>query len=140
MAEMKSLALQDDRRCFACGTENPDGLHLKFEYGSGTAQTTFTPTLRYAGWTTRLHGGIVATLIDEVMAHAAISAGIRAVTGRLEIRFRKAAPLDATLVARGRLESRRGRMLILAASVIGEDGTLYAEGQGRFVADDPGGH
>ena len=68
-----------------------------------------------------------------------IPSGMRAVTGRLEIRFRKAAPMDATLIARGRLDSKRGRVLMLSATVTGADGTLYAEGQGRFVADDAGG-
>ena len=131
--------LEDDRRCFACGPENHEGLQLRFDYGDGTARAVFTPAKRFAGWTTILHGGIIATLLDEAMAHAAISAGVRAVTGRLEIRFRKAAPMDSVLVAQGRIESRRGRMLTLSATVTGEDGTLYAQGQGRFVADDAGG-
>jgi uncharacterized protein (TIGR00369 family) len=134
-----TATLQDDRRCFACGPENAQGMQLHFEYGDGEAKATFIPAQRFAGWTTILHGGIVATLLDEAMAHAAIAAGIRAVTGRLEIRFRKAAPMDATLIAHGRLESKRGRMLVLSATVTGNDGTLYAEGQGRFVADDAGG-
>ncbi len=133
-----SAALVDDRRCFACGPENGEGLQLHFDYGDGTARAVWKPAKRFSGWTTMLHGGIVATLLDEAMAHAAIAAGVRAVTGRLEIRFRKAAPMDVTLVAQGRLESRRGRMLVLSATVTGEDGTLYAQAQGRFVADDAG--
>lgn len=133
-----TAALQDDRRCFACGPENAEGMQLQFQYGDSEATAVFVPAQRFAGWTTILHGGIVATLLDEAMAHAAISAGIRAVTGRLEIRFRKAAPMNATLIAHGRLESRRGRVLVLSATVTGDDGTLYAEGQGRFVADDAG--
>ncbi len=135
-----SQSLQDDRRCFACGPENADGLQLVFDYGEDTARATFVPKERFAGWTTILHGGVVATLLDEAMAHAAIAAGVRAVTGRLEIRFRKAAPMDATLVTQGRVVGRRGRMLTLSATVTGVDGTLYAQGEGRFVADDPGGH
>ncbi len=134
-----SAVLQDDRHCFACGEENPDGLQLRFEYGEDTARATFIPKQRFAGWTTILHGGVVATLLDEAMAHAAIAAGVRAVTGRLEIRFRKAAPMDAVLVTQGRVEGRRGRMLTISATVTGADGTLYAQGEGRFVADDAGG-
>jgi len=129
-------ALQDDRRCFACGPENDQGLQLRFEYGDGTARSRFIAKQRFAGWTTIIHGGVMATLLDEAMAHAAIAAGIRAVTARLEVRFRKAAPVDAPLLVEGRLEGRRGRLLTLVASVCGEDGTIYAEGQGRFVADD----
>lgn len=130
--------LLDDRRCFACGPENEDGLQLLFEYGDGAATATFTPKQRFAGWTTMLHGGIVATLLDEAMAHAAIAAGLRAVTGRLEIRFRKPAPMGVPLVAQGQLIGKRARLLTLTATVSGLDGTVYAEGQGRFVADDTG--
>jgi len=138
LAKTPGSQLQDDRRCFACGPDNHQGLQLRFEYGEGTATAVWQPAKRFAGWTTILHGGVVATLLDEAMAHAAIAAGVRAVTGRLEIRFRKAAPMDAALIAHGRLESRRGRMLVLSATVHGEDGTLYAQAQGRFVADDAG--
>lgn len=132
---MSELKLEDDRRCFACGPDNTEGMQLQFTYGDGSARTTFLPKRYFGGWTTMLHGGIVATLLDEAMAHAAIAAGVRAVTGRLEVRFRKAAPIDRPLIAEGRLEGRRGRLLTLSATVSGQDGTIYAEGQGRFVAD-----
>lgn len=135
---MSDAKLEDDRRCFACGPENAQGLRLRFVYGNGTAKARWVPKQHFAGWTAMVHGGIVATLLDEAMAHAAIAAGTRAVTGRLEIRFRKAAPINAPLIAEGRVEGRRGRMLTLAATVSGEDGTLFAQGQGRFVADDGG--
>ena len=115
--------LADDRRCFACGPDNAEGMQLTFEYGDGSARAVFLPKRRFAGWTTILHGGILATLLDEAMAHAAIAAGVRAVTGRLEVRFRKAAPIDRPLIADGKVESRRGRLLTLSASVTGEDGT-----------------
>lgn len=132
--------LVDDRRCFACGPDNAEGMQLTFEYGEGSARAVFHPKRRFAGWTTILHGGILATLLDEAMAHAAIAAGVRAVTGRLEVRFRKAAPIDRPLIAAGKVESRRGRLLTLSASVTGEDGTLYAQGHGRFISDDGENH
>ncbi|MBV8203677.1 MAG: PaaI family thioesterase [Candidatus Eremiobacteraeota bacterium] len=128
-------ALEDDRRCFACGPENAEGMQLRFQYGDGTASAVWRPSPRFSGWTSMVHGGIVATLLDEAMAHAAIAAGVRAVTGRLEIRFRKAAPMDSALVAHGRVEQRRGRMLMLSATVAGEDGTLYAQATGKFLAE-----
>jgi acyl-coenzyme A thioesterase PaaI-like protein len=131
---MEKAKLEDDRRCFACGQDNSVGMQLQFQYGEASARAVFIPKPRFAGWTTMLHGGIVATLLDEAMAHAAIAMGVRAVTGRLEIRFRKAVPIDEPLVAEGRVEGRRGRLLSLHATVSGEDGTLYAEGSGRFIA------
>jgi acyl-coenzyme A thioesterase PaaI-like protein len=133
---MESDKLVDDRRCFACGPDNAEGMQLAFEYGENSARAVFQPKRRFAGWTTILHGGILATLLDEAMAHAAIAAGVRAVTGRLEVRFRKAAPIDRPLITSGKIETRRGRLLNMSASVTGVDGTVYAQGQGQFLADD----
>jgi acyl-coenzyme A thioesterase PaaI-like protein len=136
MSSPATPALRDDRRCFACGPDNPHGLQLHFDYGDGVAGAIFVAGAGFGGWTTIVHGGIMMTLLDEAMAHAAIASGIRAVTARLEVRFRKAAPVGVPLHIEGRLEGRRGRLLTLAATVSGADGTLYAEGRGRFVADD----
>lgn len=108
---------------------------MRFEYGDGTARAHFRIDPRFAGWTRIVHGGVMATVLDEAMAHAAIAAGVRAVTARLEVRFRKAAPIDEMLLVEGRVEGRRGRLLSLAAKVSGADETVYAEAQGRFVAD-----
>jgi acyl-coenzyme A thioesterase PaaI-like protein len=127
-------ALQDDQRCFACGPQNPHGLQMRFDYEGDTARCRVVPKTYFAGWTDILHGGIVATLLDEAMAHAALAAGVRAVTARLEVRFRKAVPVGPTLVLEGKVVGRRGKLLETVATLSGEDGTLYAEGSSRFIA------
>lgn len=126
--------LQDDRRCFACGRDNTHGLQLEFEYGDGSARATLSPAERFSGWSAMIHGGIVMTLLDEAMAHAAIAAGVRAMTARIEARFRKVVPIGVPLILEGKMEKQRGRVLDLVASLSGEDGTLYAEARGRFLA------
>jgi acyl-coenzyme A thioesterase PaaI-like protein len=131
-----AATLTDDRRCFACGPENASGLRMTFEYGDGTARCRVTPGGDFGGWCAILHGGIVATLLDEAMAHATIGAGVRAVTARMEVRFRKAVPTDTPLIAAGAVRNRRGRMLEVEATLTGDDGTLYAESSGRFIAED----
>lgn len=130
---MKALA--DDRRCFACGPDNPIGLRLTFEYGDDSARTVVTPARQFGGWTDIIHGGIVATLLDEAMAHAAIACGVRAVTARLEVRFRKAVPVGRPLVLEGRITGRRGRVLEMRSELTDAGGTLYANALGKFVAD-----
>lgn len=132
---MSATRVQDDRRCFACGPKNPSGLQLVFEYGDGVARANVTPARRFTGWSAVLHGGIVATLLDEAMAHAAISQNLRAVTAKLEVRFRRAVPAGVRLVAEGRIDHRRGRLLQLSATLAGTDGTLYAQADGRFLIE-----
>jgi acyl-coenzyme A thioesterase PaaI-like protein len=131
--------LADDRRCFACGPDNETGLRMTFEYGDGTARSIVAPGRAFGGWSDIMHGGIVATLLDEAMAHAAIAAGERAVTARIEVRFRKAVPTDKPLVVEGKIQSRRGRVLEMESTLCGEDGTLFAEGKARFVTEPDGG-
>ena len=127
--------LADDRRCFACGPDNASGLRMTFEYGDGTARSRVLPRREFGGWSNIMHGGIVATLLDEAMAHAAIAAGVRAVTARIEVRFRKAVPTDAPLIVEGRVDGRRGRVLEIEGTLSGEDGTRYAESVARFLAE-----
>jgi len=126
--------LADDRRCFACGPDNELGLRLKFEYGPGSARCVTTIEPQFAGWVDMLHGGIVATLLDEAMAHAAIAAGVRAVTARMEIRFNKPAPVGVPLELHGTIERRRGKVLDATATIRDRAGTLYAQGSSRFIA------
>ena len=126
--------LEDDRHCFACGPDNPDGLRLQFEYGKDSARCVVPVQPQFQGWADMLHGGIVATLLDEAMAHAAIAAGVRAVTARLEVRFRGPAPVGVPLTLEGIIEKRRGKVLDAHATLSDGAGTIYAEGRSRFIA------
>jgi acyl-coenzyme A thioesterase PaaI-like protein len=128
--------LTDDRRCFACGPDNEIGLRMVFVYGDGTAVCTLEPRAEFGGWSNIMHGGIVATLLDEAMAHAAIGAGVRAVTARIEVRFRRPVPTDKTLVVKGTVTGRRGRVLdIEGVLATADEGTTLAESHARFVTE-----
>jgi uncharacterized protein (TIGR00369 family) len=128
-------ALTDDRRCFACGPDNERGLRMTFEYGDGTARCRVLPRPEFGGWSDIMHGGIAATLLDEAMAHAALAAGVRAVTARLEVRFRNPVPTDRPLLVEGKVTNTRGRVLEIEGTLRGEDGTTYAESRARFVTE-----
>jgi acyl-coenzyme A thioesterase PaaI-like protein len=108
---------------------------MEFQYGDGFASCTIEPGIAFAGWSNIMHGGVVATLLDEAMAHATLSTGERAVTARLAVRFRKAVPTGEPLVVEGRVTGRRGRVLEVSGVLRGADGTVYANGQSRFVAE-----
>ena len=57
-----------DHHCFACGRDNPIGMRLRIELGEGTASTEWVGGDDYVGWSDKLHGGIIATLLDEAQA------------------------------------------------------------------------
>ena len=62
--------LVDNNYCFACGKENPDGLQLEFKYSEdgSKVETTYIPPEKFQGWKGIVHGGIITTLLDEIMA------------------------------------------------------------------------
>jgi acyl-coenzyme A thioesterase PaaI-like protein len=91
---MSELKLEDDGYCFACGVRNPIGLKLKFETLPGDRlRTVWTPREEHTGFQGIVHGGLIATVLDEVMIRLLYAKGIRAVTAELKTRLVK--PLQA---------------------------------------------
>ena len=126
---------ESKNRCFACGPANPHGLQLKFHYDTETkiASTQLKLAARYQGATGYAHGGIIATLLDEAMAKANGLAGIRAVTLKMIVSYRKMVPLLSFLQLSGRRTSKKGRKIFLRAELRDADQNLLAEARGLFL-------
>jgi uncharacterized protein (TIGR00369 family) len=126
----------DDGNCFACGPENPIGLHLHFDRAADSAGVVarFTLAPEYQGWRGVAHGGIVMALLDEAMAYAAGFAGHRGVSAAMKVRFRKPVPLETPLEARGRVTWQRRGVLGVEAAIHASDGTLLVQAEGSFVS------
>ena len=133
---MKRYAFAD-HNCFACGTTNPIGMRLQIELGDGEARTEWTPTEDFAGWEDKVHGGLLATLLDEVMAWAPASHDSWAVTAEMNIRYRSPANPGERLTATGRVTDKRRRIYRVHGEVHGRDGRLVAEADGRFLGATP---
>src|SRR5436305_1243024 len=86
---LSRLIKSPNNHCFGCGPGNPHGLHLHFHEHDGVVTSTFTTEQWQEGWEGVIHGGILATLLDESMAYVLYFAGIRAVTARMEVRYRR---------------------------------------------------
>jgi uncharacterized protein (TIGR00369 family) len=127
--------LTDDRRCFACGPHNAEGLHLEFRPdGDAGARTEVTLPPRLQGYRGIAHGGVAMMLLDEAMAHACRFIDEKAMTASCEVRFRRPVPLGERLIVRGRYKERRRNVLFLEATIEREDGTVLATGTGTFVS------
>ena len=125
-----------DGRCFGCGPDNHDGLHLVFEHDAeaGTSTARFTVPPRFQSWGGMTHGGIVALLLDEAVGWAAWHAGSPGVTGKLEVRYRRPLPIGAEVTLTGRvIEVRRRLVRATAAAETTEDG-LIAEASATLMA------
>jgi acyl-coenzyme A thioesterase PaaI-like protein len=122
-------------RCFGCGSANPIGLHLDgFERTGNQVTVAFRPQPDHVGFSDVLHGGIIAAVLDEVMAWTAMLVeGVLVVTGTLELRYRQPAAANTTFDLVGTLEQRRGRRLMIQGKLCDGD-TVVAEGSGVFLA------
>jgi uncharacterized protein (TIGR00369 family) len=144
IGDSRSIVAEDGRRyafadhnCFACGGENAIGMRLHIELGEGTARAVWQAGDDYVGWSDKVHGGIIATLLDEVMAWAPSSFDSWAVTAEMSIRFRSPASPGERLAASARVVERRRRVYRVAGEVRGPDGRLVAEGSGRYLGASP---
>jgi acyl-coenzyme A thioesterase PaaI-like protein len=123
------------RQCFACGDDNPIGLHLDDIRREGDeVLATLRPRPAYQGYPGVLHGGISATALDEVMGYAAILlAGIWAATATMDVRYRAQVPLDAPLPLVAGVTEARGRRVRAWARLLLPDGGVGAEATGLLV-------
>ncbi len=103
---MQKLGLADDDACFVCGKSNPIGLKLEFAQEGDEYVTYYTPLKVHQGYFGITHGGIVSTVLDEVMARYCRELGHKAVTGELVIRLRKPARTGARLRFAGRSSAK----------------------------------
>ncbi len=124
--------ITDDDGCFVCGRDNPHGLKLSFRLENNEARCSLSIPVRFQGWQGIIHGGIVATLLDEVMAKAAHFAGYAAVTVDMAVRYKKPTPADTPLLLSGRVVEQQRRILITEGELCHNDGTVLASGRARF--------
>ncbi|HEX6287264.1 MAG TPA: PaaI family thioesterase [Acidimicrobiia bacterium] len=120
-----------DDGCFACGRENPIGLHLDdFSLNDGRVCARFTPRPEYRGAGKTLHGGIAATALDEILVWAGIlTESVLTVTGTLEIRFRRPVRVDDPIAVSAVVDGRSGRRLQISGSLaVGEETRVEAAG------------
>ncbi|GCF09868.1 PaaI family thioesterase [Dictyobacter arantiisoli] len=128
----------DYQRCFACGQQNPFSLKLVFREENATVVSDFLPREEHQGFPGVIHGGIIATVMDEALNRASVFATqpTWTMTGRLEIRYRRAVPYGPLLRVRASLTSQRGRMVQASGKLMlaDDEQVIFAEAQGTFMA------
>jgi len=124
--------------CFGCGGANARGMQLTFEQDDAARRIrgSFRLSSDYQGGTGFVHGGIVATLLDEVMAKVSRFQGDHAVTGELTVEYVQPVPVDRDLLVEGWEIERNGRNLLRQGEIRDASGAILARGKGRFVQID----
>jgi uncharacterized protein (TIGR00369 family) len=125
--------------CFACGTLNAHGLHLLLHVEQGRSWTELTLDRTFEGWEGIAHGGIVCTILDEVMAWALVGADNWGVTARMNVSFRRPVPVGRPIRAEGSVSRMRRRIVETTATLVDQaSGEVLATATGTYVAADEG--
>lgn len=114
--------------CYGCGRENPIGFKLQVHQDGDRAYAEFVPGPYHGGWPDMVHGGVLCVLLDEVVSYLPYYQGLRAVTGKMEVRLRQPARLGEKLLISAHILRRRQKVLEARSAVTLQDGTLVAEG------------
>ncbi len=127
----KALKQPNSRMCFICGLENPVGLKLKiYQVEPGVIETTYTAPEHFQGYPGVLHGGIVASILDEISgrAHMGDPAAPRFMfTAKLEVKYRQNVPIGQPLRIVGKAGPSKGKSASGWAGIYDQQGNLLAE-------------
>ncbi len=125
-----------DNYCFVCGRDNPRGLRIKVKYFPDelAAETRLALPREYQGWADVIHGGILSTLLDEMMAHAVWRFAGPGVTLSMEVRFHHPLKPDETIRVKGVLAHGNSRRRTASAQITRDsDNQLIATAKSRFL-------
>jgi uncharacterized protein (TIGR00369 family) len=125
--------LKDSGTCFACGRANPHGLHLDIRRTGSGVELDYVVPEKFCGWKGVVHGGIIATLLDELAAWACTESGSNAVTAELTVRFRRPVSTGQRLAGFGQVVEERGRLLVAESRLEDEQGVVLADARAKMM-------
>lgn len=124
-----------DKQCFACGPENPHGLKMCFESNGTKIRSKLIIKDAFRGWSNLVHGGILATILDETMSWAVINfTGKFMLTRSMNVTFKKPVRVATALTVTGYIKEQSGeRKALVVAEIYDEDGDICAASEGDFI-------
>ncbi|MFI5042292.1 MAG: PaaI family thioesterase [Acidimicrobiales bacterium] len=124
-----------EHNCFACGTLNAGGLGLALHVEAGRSWADVTLDRRFEGWENVIHGGILCTILDEVMAWALVGEDNWGVTARMAVDFRRPVEVGLPIHAEGWITRSRRRVVDTAGHLVDvRTGLELATATGVYVA------
>ena len=126
--------------CFGCGKDNPQGLHIEYaDEPDGSTGTTLSLSWLHSGEPAIVHGGIQATILDEVLGRAAQRAvheaagdGHTIVTANFELRYRAPCPTDMEFTARAYVDRLDWPSVFVVGHLTDSEGLVLTEAKARW--------
>jgi acyl-coenzyme A thioesterase PaaI-like protein len=119
--------------CFVCGDKNEHGLQAKFYYDGEKAITRVTARVMFEGYKDIYHGGIQATLLDEVMVKAVMAQNVYAVTAEMTVKYQHPVTIGEELEFTGWVTKSRHGLFYTEGKLTGESGTVYATATAKYI-------
>lgn len=119
--------------CYGCGPDAEQGMHLSVRREGQQVRAEHVFEARHAGAPGIAHGGIVATVVDDLLGHLMHLEQVPAVTRHLEVDYLRPVLLGVPYTLVGRLDRRDGRKLWVSCTATSADGTAVFTGTGLFI-------
>ena len=128
------FAHRASNRCFGCGPANPSGLQLEFLLAPDLSVVCIAQVSdHFEGHPGYLHGGVIATLLDEAMSKSVRARNALAMTRELKVEYLRPVPSCTPIRIEGRIVKHEGRKYWAEATILNEHQTRLAHGSGIFI-------
>ena len=136
---LKTIPNWEDQTCFACGAKNPHGLQMKFSTDSLKVFSFMQVPAAMTGWDQTVHGGVLSTILDEIMGWAVIYLLKKiGVTKSMTVDFIKSVNSDDRLTIVGALQEKQSeRSALMTGEIYNADDILCVKATGRFTIMQP---
>lgn len=122
--------------CFVCGDSNDRGLKAKFYFDGEKAITEVIADKLLEGYHDIYHGGILSTLLDEVMIKSILAIDRYAVTAEMTVRFLRPVRTGDRISLTGWVTKHKGRIFLTKGQATGSDNSLFATATGKYIEAD----
>ena len=137
--DCKHLPNNETHNCFGCSPINPSGLQMKFYTNDASVFSEVTVPQHLCGWNNLIHGGVLSTILDEIMSWAAIYLLKRIIlTQSMTIDFLKPVYIDYPLKAEGKVLELKGRHEAVMEGILStREGTICTRSTANFAIFSP---
>jgi uncharacterized protein (TIGR00369 family) len=124
----------DGYNCFGCSGKNTFGLNMQFAETEEGLESKWLPPEHFQGWMGVLHGGIQATLLDEIASWVVfVKLGKSGVTSELKVRYKKAVKMSGEcLIIKGVFREMQRNIAVIDTYLYDNTGILCAQGECKY--------
>ena len=126
--------LADDRYCFVCGEKNQIGLKLKFDFNmvDGIVVSKVNFSREFQGWQGIVHGGFIATVLDEIMVKCVEFTNQCCVTAEIKVKYKKPAKILQDYYLSAQINQKKKKIIFANSKMTDQDGRIMAEAEGKL--------